>query len=123
MKERKQILVADDEVNLRRVIAAQLQRDGFDVFTVGDGEAALEALGEHHIDVLITDLRMPKLDGIGLIKAVRKRPGHRFIPIIMLTTESQEEKKREGKAAGASGWVVKPFNPEQLLAVVRMVLQ
>ena len=72
--------------------------------------------------MLITDLNMPRMDGIALIKEVRKDPGKRFMPIVMLTTESQEAKKNEGRAAGVSGWIVKPFKPEQLLAVVRMVL-
>jgi two-component system chemotaxis response regulator CheY len=86
-----------------------------------DGEDALEKLANDSVDMLVTDLNMPKLDGIGLIKQVRQNPGNRFMPIIMLTTESQPERKQEGKTAGASGWIVKPFKPEQLLAVVRMV--
>ena len=72
--------------------------------------------------MLITDLNMPNLDGVGLIKEVRRDPKNRFIPIVMLTTESAIDKKQEGKAAGASGWITKPFKPEQLLGVVRMVL-
>ena len=72
--------------------------------------------------MVITDLNMPQMDGIELIREVRKDPANRFVPIIMLTTESQETKKQEGKSAGASGWIVKPFSPEQLLAVVKMVL-
>jgi two-component system chemotaxis response regulator CheY len=100
-----------------------LEDAGYNVVVATDGKEALTMLGSEKIDMLVTDLNMPNLDGIGLIKEVRKLPGHRFIPIIMLTTESQEDKKREGKTAGASGWVVKPFKPEQLLAVVRMVLQ
>ena len=87
-----------------------------------DGRDALERLAQESVDMLITDLNMPNLDGVGLIREVRAQPANRFIPIIMLTTESHDSKKQEGKAAGASGWIVKPFKPEQLLGVVRMVL-
>ena len=82
---------------------------------------ALEKLSGDSVDMLVTDLNMPNIDGIGLIKEVRQKPGNRFMPIIMLTSESQPDKKSAGKAAGASGWITKPFNPDQLLAVVRMV--
>ena len=86
-----------------------------------DGVDALEKLSNEPVDMLVTDLNMPNLDGINLIQEVRQKPGNRFMPIIMLTSESQPEKKSAGKAAGASGWITKPFNPDQLLAVVRMV--
>ena len=74
------------------------------------------------VHMIITDLNMPNLDGIGLIKGARSNPAYKFIPIVMLTTESQDAKKQEGKAAGATGWVIKPFKPEQLLAVIKKVL-
>jgi two-component system chemotaxis response regulator CheY len=119
----KRIMTVDDSATVREMLKGTLEDAGYNVVVATDGKEALTMLGSEKIDMLVTDLNMPNLDGIGLIKEVRKLPGHRFIPIIMLTTESQEDKKREGKAAGASGWVVKPFKPEQLLAVVRMVLQ
>ena len=90
-------------------------------YAIFDGVDALRILATESVDMLVTDLNMPNMDGIELIKEVRQNPGNRFMPIIMLTTESQPEKKQEGKSAGASGWIVKPFKPEQLLAVVRMV--
>jgi two-component system chemotaxis response regulator CheY len=104
------------------MLSLTLKDAGYAVVEAVDGEDALEKLATTSIDMVITDLNMPKLDGIGLIREVRKRPDSRFVPIIMLTTESQESKKQEGKSAGASGWIVKPFKPQQLLAVVRMIL-
>jgi len=118
----KKILTVDDSPTVREMLKTTLQNAGFNVLQAINGEEALKLLEAESIEMLITDLNMPKLDGISLIREVRKSPGGRFLPIIMLTTESQEDKKREGKSAGASGWIVKPFKPEQLLSVVRMVL-
>jgi len=118
----KRILTVDDSPTVREMLKTTLQNAGFDVLQAINGQEALKVLEDETVQMLITDLNMPKLDGISLIREVRKSPGGRFLPIIMLTTESQEEKKREGKSAGASGWIVKPFKPEQLLSVVRMVL-
>ena len=118
----KTILTVDDSATIRQMLTLTLSDAGYGVVEAVDGEDALAKLAEHQIDMVITDLNMPKLDGIGLIREVRKLPDSRFVPIIMLTTESQESKKQEGKAAGASGWIVKPFKPQQLLAVVRMIL-
>ena len=117
----KRVMTVDDSATVRQVLHMTLEGAGYEVVQAVDGEDALEKMSGENIDMLVTDLNMPKLDGIGLIKEVRLNPGNRFMPIIMLTTESQPEKKQEGKAAGASGWIVKPFKPEQLLAVVRMV--
>ena len=99
-----------------------VRRHGHEVVQAVDGQDALQKLNNRKVDMLITDLNMPNLDGIGLIKEARALPSCKFIPIVMLTTESQESKRQEGKAAGATGWIVKPFKPEQLLAVVRKVL-
>ncbi|MEJ2700008.1 MAG: response regulator [Desulfuromonadales bacterium] len=118
----KRIMTVDDSSTVRRMIGLTLRDAGYEVVEACDGEEALEKMRSENIQMLITDLNMPKLDGIGLIREVRKSPSNRFIPIIMLTTESQEEKRKEGKTAGASGWIVKPFKPDQLLAVVNMVL-
>jgi two-component system, chemotaxis family, chemotaxis protein CheY len=118
----RKIMTVDDSFTVRQMLTFTLEDAGYEVVEAVDGEDALAKLAEHQVHMLITDLNMPKMDGIGLIRQVRKDTKNRFIPIIMLTTESQETKKQEGKAAGASGWIVKPFKPQQLLAVVRMVL-
>jgi two-component system chemotaxis response regulator CheY len=99
-----------------------LEGAGYEVVEAEDGLDALDQLETALFEMVVTDLNMPNLDGIGLIRRIRENPEYRFIPIIMLTTESAEEHKKAGKAAGASGWIVKPFKPEQLLKVVTMVL-
>ena len=119
---RKKIMTVDDSPTVRQMVGLTLRDAGYDVVEAVDGIDALRRLEQEPVHMLITDLNMPRMDGVGLIKAVRENPVNRFIPIIMLTTESHEQKKQEGKAAGASGWIVKPFKPEQLLGVVRMVL-
>ena len=118
----KCILVVDDSETVRQVLQMSLANAGFDVIEAEDGVDALSKLSGAHVDMLITDLNMPNVDGIDLISKVRRSNGSRFMPIIMLTSESEELKKQEGKSAGASGWIVKPFKPEQLLAVVNMVM-
>jgi two-component system chemotaxis response regulator CheY len=115
-------MTVDDSTTVRQMLSFTLQDAGYEVIEAGDGVDALEKLKKESIQMLITDLNMPRMDGIELIREVRKTPGNRFVPIIMLTTESQDQKRQEGKAAGASGWIVKPFKPEQLLRVVKMVL-
>ena len=118
----KKIMTVDDSSTIRQMLNFTLQDAGYDVIEAVDGQDACDKLKENPVSMVITDLNMPRMDGIELIREVRKDPANRFVPIIMLTTESQEKKKQEGKAAGASGWIVKPFSPEQLLAVVKMVL-
>ncbi len=118
----KVIMTADDSASVRQMVSFTLKQSGYDVIEAVDGKDALVKLGTNRVDMLITDLNMPNLDGIGLIKGARALPACKFIPIIMLTTESQDTKKVEGKAAGATGWIVKPFKPDQLLAVVKKVL-
>ena len=118
----KTIMTADDSASVRQMVSFTLKQNGYDVIEAVDGKDALQKLGGQKVDMLITDLNMPNLDGIGLIKAARALPSCKFIPIIMLTTESQDSRKQEGKAAGATGWVVKPFKPEQMIAVVKKVL-
>lgn len=117
----KRVMAVDDSATVRQVLQMTLEGAGYQVIEAVDGKDALNKLAGTQIDMMVTDLNMPNMDGIELIKNVRQSPGNRFMPIIMLTTESQPEKKQEGKAAGASGWIVKPFKPEQLLAVVRMI--
>lgn len=118
----KLIMTADDSASVRQMVAFTLRQSGYEVVEAVDGKEALARLGSQKVDLLVTDLNMPGLDGIGLIRAVRANPLNRLVPIIMLTTESQESRKMEGKAAGATGWIIKPFRPEQLVAVVRKVL-
>ena len=118
----KIIMTADDSASVRQMVSFTLKQRGYEVVEAVDGKDALQKLGAQKVDMLITDLNMPNLDGIGLIKGARALPACRFIPIVMLTTESQDARKQEGKAAGATGWIVKPFKPEQLLAVVKKVL-
>ncbi len=122
---RKRILIVDDSATVRQVLASTLRKAEYEVDEAVDGQEAMTYLEKEEnrsINMLITDLNMPNIDGIDLIRQVRRSSGFRFVPIIMLTTESQENKKQAGKAAGASGWVTKPFKPEQLLAVVNMVM-
>lgn len=117
----KRVMAVDDSATVRQVLQMTLEGAGYEVVEAVDGKDALGKLANVQVDMMVTDLNMPNMDGIDLIRQVRQSPGNRFMPIIMLTTESQPEKKQEGKSAGASGWIVKPFKPEQLLAVVRMI--
>jgi two-component system, chemotaxis family, chemotaxis protein CheY len=118
----KVIMTVDDSASVRQMVAFTLKQAGYSVVEAVNGQDALTKLGGHAVNMVITDLNMPVLDGIGLIRAVRTSSAHKFIPIVMLTTESQSEKKQEGKQAGATGWIIKPFKPDQLLAVVKKVL-
>ena len=118
----KSILIVDDSETVRQVLQLALGNAGYRVIEAEDGYDALGKLSGARVDMLITDLNMPNMDGLELIKKVREGGQHRFTPIVMLTTESSGEKKKAGREAGASGWIVKPFKPEQLLKVVKMVL-
>lgn len=119
----KTIMTADDSASIRQMVSFTLTRAGFSVTEAVDGQDALTKLTAGAADLLITDLNMPNMDGLELIRRVRGLPQFKYVPIIMLTTESQVEKKMEGKAAGATGWIVKPFTQEQLVAVVNKVLR
>jgi len=121
-KTGKKIMTVDDSATIRQMLNLALTGAGYEVVEANDGVDALAKLETEQVSMLITDLNMPKMNGIDLIRNVRRSPGLRFLPIIMLTTESQEAKKQEGKTAGASGWIVKPFKPDQLLKVVQMVM-
>jgi two-component system, chemotaxis family, chemotaxis protein CheY len=118
----KTILTVDDSASMRQTITFTLKGAGYDVIEAVDGKDALSKIGARTVDLIVTDLNMPNLDGIGLIKEVRKHPTHKFVPIVMLTTESTDEKKQQGKAAGATGWIVKPFRGEQLVAITKKLL-
>lgn len=118
----KTIMTVDDSASIRQMVSFTLKKAGYQVIEASDGKDALSKLsGPLHM--VITDLNMPNMDGISLIKSLRAQAAYKFIPIVMLTTESQDGRKQEGKAAGATGWIVKPFKPEQLLAVVQKVLR
>jgi two-component system, chemotaxis family, chemotaxis protein CheY len=119
----KTILSADDSASMRQMVSFTLQRAGFTVVEATDGQDALNKLMVSPFDLLITDLNMPIMDGLELIRRARALPEYKFKPILMLTTESQADKKQAGKAAGATGWIVKPFTQEQLVAVVHKVLR
>ncbi len=118
----KRIMTVDDSASVRQMVSFTLRQAGYEVVEAVDGKDALSKLDGSPVHMVITDLNMPNLDGIGLIKGVRGNAACKFIPIIMLTTESQESKKLEGKQAGATGWIVKPFKPEQLISVTKRVL-
>ncbi len=119
----KTVLVVDDSASLRQVVSIALKGAGYDVLEASDGKDALSKLsGQQRVHLIISDVNMPNMDGISLVKAVKQLAQYKFTPIIMLTTESQEEKKREGQAAGAKAWVVKPFQPAQMLAAVSKLL-
>lgn len=119
----KTILTVDDSASIRQMVTFTLKAAGYNVLEAVDGEDGQNKINGAEVHMVITDLNMPKLDGIGFIKKIRAHPKTKFIPVIMLTTESQAEKKQAGKAAGATGWIVKPFKPEQLLDVVKKVLR
>jgi two-component system, chemotaxis family, chemotaxis protein CheY len=119
----KTALVVDDSVSIRQMVAYTLSQAGFGVVEAGDGVEGLERLDAGRVDLIITDLNMPVMDGLSFVRGLRARQDSRFTPVLMLTTESQVEKKQEGKAAGATGWIVKPFNPEQLLQVIGKVVR
>jgi two-component system, chemotaxis family, chemotaxis protein CheY len=118
----KRILTVADSKTMRDMVSFTLRKAGFDVAEAEDGKAALTVLGGSKFDLIITDLNMPNMDGISLIKTVRSNSQHRGIPILILTTESNVAKKAEGKAAGATGWLVKPFDPQRLLSTIAKVL-
>ena len=117
----KTVIAVDDSMSIRETVKMTLESAGYSVVTAEDGAKGLAAAQQRKADLVISDLNMPVMDGITLITRLRALPEYRFTPILMLTTESQEEKKVAGKKAGATGWVVKPFDPARLIGVVKMV--
>lgn len=115
----KLIMVVDDSASMRRVVGIALKGAGYDIIEGVDGKDALGKLTGQKVHMIISDVNMPVMDGIAFLKAVKQMPAYKFTPVIMLTTESAEDKKREGQAAGARAWVVKPFQPEQLVSAVQ----
>ena len=118
----QRILTADDSASMRQMISFTLRAAGYDVVEAVDGRDALAKIASAPPHMLITDLNMPNMDGIELIRQVRALPPCKYIPIVMLTTESQDAKKQAGRAAGASGWITKPFRTEQLVLVAKKLL-
>jgi response regulator receiver protein len=119
----KKILIVDDSESIREVVSFTLENEGFEVLIANDGTDALKFLDGREIDMIITDLHMPEMDGITLIKHVREMEAYQRIPILFLTTESQTAKKMEAKEAGATGWIIKPFVPAKLIAALQKVLR
>lgn len=115
----KTILVVDDSASLRQVVSIALKGGGYNVIEACDGVDGLAKLAAaDKVHLIISDVNMPNMDGITFVKALKQKPEFKFTPVIMLTTEAEEEKKREGQAAGAKAWVIKPFQPQQMLAAV-----
>ena len=118
----KKIITIDDSRTMRDMVSFTLKGAGFDVIEAEDGKIGSDILATTKVDLIITDLNMPNMDGYGLIESVRGGSGpNKFAPILVLTTESDAGKKERGKVAGATGWIVKPFNPEKLIQVVNKV--
>lgn len=117
------ILIVDDSASIRQLASFALKQAGFDTKEVNDGKEAVTAAGQDKFDVVLTDRNMPNMDGIELTKALRADANYKFTPILMLTTESETEKKQEGKAAGVTGWIIKPFNPDTLVATINKVIK
>ena len=116
------ILAVDDSNSLRQMVAFTLKSSGFDVIEAVDGQDAIEKLGDRRVDLVLTDQNMPRMDGITLVRHLRSQPQFQLTPILILTTESSDEIKQAGRAAGATGWLVKPFDPRKLVDVIRKVL-
>jgi two-component system chemotaxis response regulator CheY len=119
----KRILIVDDSTSVRTVCGIALREAGYEVIEASNGQEGLTRLTGERIHLIISDVNMPVLDGIGFLKEVKRHPSYKFTPVIMLTTESGEDKKQEGRAAGAKAWIVKPFQPHVMLdAVSKLVL-
>lgn len=116
------IMVVDDSSAIRQSITFVLEQAGYEVVQAQDGTDAVSKLAGRTFDLVISDVNMPHMDGIALTRYIRQSATHKFVPILMLTTESQTEKMQEGKAAGATGWIVKPFETEKLLSVVKKLV-
>jgi two-component system chemotaxis response regulator CheY len=118
----KTILAVDDSSSLRQMVAFSLKAAGYQVVEAVDGQDGLDKARQQTVDLVLTDQNMPKMDGLSLIKALRGLPAYQKVPILMLTTESSDEMKSKGRAAGANGWLVKPFDPQRLIEVVKKVI-
>jgi two-component system chemotaxis response regulator CheY len=122
MGEPKTALIVDDSASIRQMVAFTLKEGGFAVLEATNGKEALERLDGGKVALIITDLNMPVMDGLTFIRELRNRSQSKHTPVLMLTTESQQSMKQAGRAAGATGWLIKPFNPERLLQVIAKVV-
>jgi two-component system, chemotaxis family, chemotaxis protein CheY len=118
----KKILAVDDSPSMRQMLGLTLRAAGYEVVEATDGDEALDYAREHAVDLVLTDVNMPRMDGITLVAQLRTLPTYHLTPLLLLTTESSPERKLKGKQAGATGWMVKPFKPEQLLATLERLL-
>lgn len=116
------ILIVDDSASMRQMVSFTLSSEGHTVIEAQDGKMGLTKAQESKVDLVISDINMPNMDGISFIKELRNLANYKYTPLLLLTTESGNDKKAQGKAAGATGWMVKPFRPDQLLATVKKVL-
>jgi two-component system chemotaxis response regulator CheY len=116
------ILAVDDSASMRQMVRYTLEGAGYKVVQAADGVEALDFAKTSGVDLVLTDVNMPRMDGITLVRELRTLDQYKFVPMLVLTTESGSETKQRGKQAGATGWIVKPFNPEQLLATIARVL-
>lgn len=119
----KTIMTVDDSASLRQMICVVLRGGGYQVVEAVDGEDGMSKLANREVDLVLTDVNMPKMDGLEFTRRLRAIPQYRFTPIVLLTTESHIDRKQQGKAVGATAWIVKPFEPNQLLAVVKKVMR
>lgn len=116
----KKIMSVDDSSSIRKIVRSSLEKHNYEIVEAENGQDALNKIGGHNDIVLfLVDVNMPEMDGITFVQELRKRSDHTKTPVIMLTTEDQNERKAQGKAAGANGWIVKPFNPDELLKVIQ----
>ena len=118
----KTILAVDDSSSLRQMVAFSLKAAGYQVLEAVDGQDGLDKAKQQTVDLVLTDQNMPRMDGLTLIKSLRGLPSYQKVPILMLTTESSDDMKTKGRAAGANGWLVKPFDPQRLIEVVKKVI-
>ncbi|HEY9051592.1 MAG TPA: response regulator [Gammaproteobacteria bacterium] len=118
----KTILIVDDSRSLREVVAIALKGAGYDVIEAGDGKEGLSKLDGTKIHLIISDVNMPVMDGISMVKEIKTMPAYKFTPVIMLTTESGTDMKEAGKEAGVKAWVIKPFKPDQMLSAVSKLI-
>ena len=118
----KIILTVDDSASIRQMVAFTLKSAGYTVIEAADGQEGLDKAKTNAANLVLTDQNMPRMDGLTLIKTLRGLPQYRSVPILMLTTESSDAMKAQGKAVGATGWLVKPFDPQKLLEVVKKVI-
>ena len=119
----RSILAVDDSASMRKMVSFTLTSAGFHVVEAVDGQDALDKIQHHAVDLVLTDQNMPRLDGLGLTRTLRENPKFKTTPILILTTESSDQMKMAGRAAGATGWLVKPFDPSRLIEVIQKVMR